>query len=147
MVHVCIECSTLPPTSHKGQCPLTQLGLCPQTPVMTDCTINFDCLVLKHYKFPSFYVRNLTLKPQKVIATYVALKTTKLKVLWDEGIKLISIAKLHLEVLRAVKPKKFSPAAGFAGSLRSPNNLPKILELDSPLIEYNYIFCVKFWQK
>ena len=29
---------------------------------------------------------------------------SKLKVLWDEGTKLTAIAKLHLEVLRAVKP-------------------------------------------
>ena len=43
-------------------------------------------------------------------STCVPLKTLKLKVLWEEGTKLISIAKLHLEVLRAVKPKKCSPA-------------------------------------
>ena len=49
-------------------------------------------------------------------STYVPLKTLKLKVLWEEGTKLISnIAKLHLEVLRAVKPKKISPAVGVSG--------------------------------
>ena len=37
-------------------------------------------------------------------STCVPLKTLKLKVLLEEGTILISIAKLHLEVLRAVKP-------------------------------------------
>ena len=59
-------------------------------------------------------------------STCFHLKTLKLKVLWEEGTKLISIAKLHLlevlplEVLRAVKPKNLSPAAGVTDSLRSP---------------------------
>ena len=50
-------------------------------------------------------------------STCVPLKTLKLKVLWEEGTKLISIAKLHLEVLRVVKPKKISPAASVTDSL------------------------------
>ena len=40
-------------------------------------------------------------------STFVPLKTLKLKALWEEGTKMISIAKLHIEVLRMVKPKKF----------------------------------------
>ena len=59
-------------------------------------------------------------------STCVPLKTLKLKVLLEEGTKLISIAKLHLEVLRAVKvkPKNLPPAAGVTDSLRSPKNVP-----------------------
>ena len=52
-------------------------------------------------------------------STCIPLKTLKLKVFWEEGTKPIS-AKMHIEVLRAVKPKNLSPAAGVTDSLRSP---------------------------
>ena len=46
------------------------------------------------------------------IATYVAYKTSKLKVLLIEDIKLNHNAKLHLEVLHVDKFSKFSLVAG-----------------------------------
>ena len=42
-------------------------------------------------------------------STCVPLKTLKLKVLWEEGTKLISIAKLHLEVSRTLTPSMKHP--------------------------------------
>ena len=57
-------------------------------------------------------------------STCVPLKKLELKVLWEEGTKLISIAELHIEVLRAVKPKNLSPAAIVTDSLRSTKNVP-----------------------
>ena len=65
------------------------------------------------------------------IATYVAYKTSKLKVLLIEDIKLNHNAKLHLEVLHVDKPLKFSPAAGI--DRLADGALPSIFKPDPAL--------------
>ena len=52
-------------------------------------------------------------------STCVPLKTLKLKVLWEEGTKLISIAKLHLEVLRVEQTRFARPKTSPHGQLAS----------------------------
>ena len=80
-------------------------------------------------------------------STCVPLKTLKLKVLWEVGTKLISIAKLHLEVLRAVKPKNLSPAQKrprLAGSPLTPLNETSWLRpWESSTKIKQYPFCIE----
>ena len=62
------------------------------------------------------------MKTQKAKATYNSLQNPKIEGtlrFLDEDLKLNSIAKLLLGVLRAAKPSNLSPAAGNAHSLRS----------------------------
>ena len=85
-----------------AQCPPPVLFCLPICPQMRSRSCNFQ----KKSGSPARRVAPgpgfNRLKSKK--STCVPLKTLKLKVLWEEGTKLISIAKFHLEVLRAVKP-------------------------------------------
>ena len=83
---------------------------------------NFQQKIRLSSQARSPWTRSQYVKKQKI--SLCSPQNTIIEGTLGEGTKLISIAKLHQEVLRAVKPKNLSPVAGVTDSLRSPKNVP-----------------------